>query len=260
MCLACHGRQAVGGVGALTEIDDRDFGGFRLRGEELALGEAKRSGDQHVGEDLQRVVELQHRGVVMLAGERDLVLGRSQLLLQGQDVLVGLEVMTNEGHRDFEALQKKFEPTQSTLNNLNQEIENLKKQLQTQGDKLNEQSRADMVKNIETKQKSLQRQAEDAQADFQGQQNEIANRIGGKLLEVLDKFAKQNSYSLILDVSGQQSPVLWAAQTSDVTQEIVNSYNAQSSVPAPVSAPGSTSKPAGSATRPPAPKPPAPKP
>jgi outer membrane protein len=169
-------------------------------------------------------------------------------------------VMTNEGRRDFEALQKKFEPTQSTLNNLNQEIDNLKKQLQTQGDKLNEQSRADMVKSIEAKQKTLQRQVEDAQADFQGQQNEIANRIGGKLLEVLDKFAKQNGYSVILDVSGQQSPVLWAAQTSDVTQEIVNSYNSQSSVAAPVSAPGGAARPAGSATRPSAPKPPAPKP
>ena len=169
-------------------------------------------------------------------------------------------VMTNEGRRDFEALQKKFEPTQSTLNNLNQEIDNLKKQLQTQGDKLNEQSRADMVKNIEAKQKTLQRQAEDAQADFQAQQNEIANRIGGKLLEVLDKYAKQGGYSVILDVSGQQSPVLWAAQTSDVTQDIVNTYNSQSSVAAPVSAPGGAAKPAGTATRPPAPKPPAPKP
>lgn len=167
-------------------------------------------------------------------------------------------VLTNEGRRDFESLQKKFEPTQSTLNNLNQEIDNLKKQLQTQGEKLNEQARNDMVKSIEAKTKTLQRQAEDAQADFQAQQNEIANRIGGKLLEVLDKYAKQGGYSVILDVSGQQSPVLWASQTTDVTQEIVNSYNAQSSVPPP--APGAAAKPAGSSSRPVAPKPPAPKP
>lgn len=167
-------------------------------------------------------------------------------------------VLTNEGRRDFESLQKKFEPTQSTLNNLNQEIDNLKKQLQTQGEKLNEQARAEMVKSIEAKQKTLQRQAEDAQADFQAQQNEIANRIGGKLLEVLDKYAKQGGYSVILDVSGQASPVLWASQTTDVTQEIVNSYNAQSSVPPP--APGAAAKPVGSSSRPAAPKPPAPKP
>jgi outer membrane protein len=167
-------------------------------------------------------------------------------------------VLTNEGRRDFESLQKKFEPTQSTLNNLNQEIDNLKKQLQTQGDKLNEQARNDMVKSIEAKTKTLQRQAEDAQTDFQAQQNEIANRIGGKLLEVLDKYAKQGGYSVILDVSGQASPVLWASQTTDVTQDIVNSYNAQSSVPPP--APGAAAKPVGSSSRPAAPKPPAPKP
>jgi outer membrane protein len=178
-------------------------------------------------------------------------------------------LMTNEGRRDFEALQKKFEPTQNQLNSLNQDIENLKKQLQAQSDKLNDQSRADMVKNIEAKQKVLQRQVEDAQGEFQGQQNEIANRIGGKLLEVLDKFAKNNGYSVILDVSSQQSPVLWAAQTTDVTQEIVTAYNAQSGVPAPPPAarpagattPGGAAKPAAPTTpRPAAPKPPAPKP
>ena len=181
-------------------------------------------------------------------------------------------LMTNEGRRDFEALQKKFEPTQNQLNALNQDIENLKKQLQTQGEKLNDQSRADLVKNIEAKQKVLQRQVEDAQSEFQGQQSEIANRIGGKVLEVLDKYAKTNGYSVILDVSGQQSPVLWAAQTTDVTQEIVTTYNAQSNVPAPPAAakpagattPGGAAKPAGPTTprssTPVAPKPPAPKP
>lgn len=177
-------------------------------------------------------------------------------------------LMTNEGRRDFEALQKKFEPTQNQLNSLNQEVENLKKQLQTQGDKLNDQSRADMVKNIETKQKVLQRQVEDAQGDFQGQQNEIANRIGGKLLEVLDKYAKNNGYSMILDVSNQNTPVLWAAQNTDVTQDIVSAYNAQSGVAAPAAKPASTTTPGGAArpaapaprTGTAAPKPPAPKP
>lgn len=177
-------------------------------------------------------------------------------------------LMTNEGRRDFEALQKKFEPTQTQLNSLNQEVENLKKQLQTQGEKLNDQSRADMVKNIESKQKVLQRQVEDARGEFEGQQNEIANRIGGKMLEVLDKYAKNNGYSVILDVSTQQSPVLWAAQTTDVTQEIVNAYNAQSGVAAPPARPASTTAPGGAAkpaapaprTGTAAPKPPAPKP
>src|SRR5271167_1242588 len=49
---------------------------------------------------------------------------------------------SNEGQRDFEALNKKFEPRRTELQNLNTEIENLKKQLNTQGDKMNEEARA----------------------------------------------------------------------------------------------------------------------
>lgn len=149
---------------------------------------------------------------------------------------------SNEGRRDFEALSKKFEPKQAELKSQNDEVEGLKKQLNTQGDKLNEQTRATLVKNIETKQKSLQRSLEDAQGDFQQQQNEILNRIGGKMLEVLDKYAKDNGYGLILDVSNQNSPVLWAGASTDVTKAIVDQYNTVSGVPAPP--PGTAARPA----------------
>ena len=158
-------------------------------------------------------------------------------------------VLTNEGKRDLEALEKKFAPTQTELQNLQKEIADLQNQLKTQGDKLNDDARAKMVKDIESKQKTFQRKAEDAQADFQGQQGELVNRIGGKLMEVLDKYAKEHGFSMIVDVSSQQSPVLWAAANTDVTQEIAQAYNAQSNVAAPVSAP-SASRPAPSATRP----------
>ena len=140
---------------------------------------------------------------------------------------------TNEGKRDFTALQKKFEPKQTELNSLNKEIENLQTQLKAQGDKLNEEARQNLVKNIETKQKTLQRQAEDAQSDFQSQQGEIANRIGGKIMEFIDKYAKQNGYTVIIDVSSQQSPVLWAGTSANITKAIVDAYNAQSNVAAP---------------------------
>jgi outer membrane protein len=140
---------------------------------------------------------------------------------------------SNEGQRDFQDLQRKFEPKQAELQNTGKEIDDLKKQLNTQGDKLNEEARNTMVKNIESKQKSMQRSLEDAQADFQAQQNDIANRVGGKMLEVLDKYAKDNGYLMILDVSTPQSPVLWAGPSTDVTKAIVDAYNAQSGVAAP---------------------------
>ena len=163
-----------------------------------------------------------------------------------QQAIVG----TNEGARDFEALQKKFEPRRSELQNLNTEVENLKKQLNTQGDKMNEEARATLVKSIETKQKSLQRSAEDAQNEFQAQQNEIAQRILQKLAPVIDKYAKSSGYGLLLDSSNPwpQGPLLWATPSVDLTKTIVDAYNSQSGV-AP---PATPAKPAGAATNKPA--------
>ncbi len=144
-------------------------------------------------------------------------------------------VATNEGARDFEALAKKFEPKKTEIGNLNTEIDNLKKQLNTQGDKMNEQARAELVKSIETKQKSMQRSAEDAQNDYQQQSNEIAQRILQKMAPMIDKYAKENGFTLLLDSSNPwpQGPLLWASSGVDVTKPIVDAYNAQSGVPAP---------------------------
>src|SRR5882762_7717965 len=80
---------------------------------------------------------------------------------------------SNEGRRDFEALAKKFEPKQNELKGLADEIDGLKKQLSAQQDKLNEESRDKLVKQIEAKQKSFDRATQDAQEDFQNQQGEI---------------------------------------------------------------------------------------
>jgi len=142
-------------------------------------------------------------------------------------------VGSNEGQRDFEELQKKFDPKRQELEGLNKEVDELQKKFNAQGDKLNDEARADLLKQIDSKKKQLQRNYEDANTDIQAQQNDIANRIGQKLVSVLDKYAKANGFTVVLDVSGQQSPVLWAASSVDITQSIVEAYNAESGVPAP---------------------------
>lgn len=161
-------------------------------------------------------------------------------------------LFSNEGQRDFGALMKHFEPKQNELQALNKEIEDLKKQLTVQGDKLNEDERANRVKTIEQKQKNLQRSAEDAQNDFQAQRDELMTRIGQKLVQTLDKYAKENGFAVILDVSNPQSPVLWAGAPVDVTKDIMDAYNVQSGVPPPPAAPAPAAAAPGAATRRPA--------
>src|SRR5579872_4932901 len=130
---------------------------------------------------------------------------------------------TNEGQRDFEALSKKLEPKQTELKSANDEVEALKKQLNTQGEKLNDESRGTLVKQIEQKQKSLERQVQDARDDAQNQQNEIAQRILQKMAPVIVKYATDKGFGMIVDTSNPwpQGPVLWAAPSVDITKTVV---------------------------------------
>ena len=69
--------------------------------------------------------------------------------------------IASSGASDFEALTKKFEPRRIELQNLNAEVENLKTQLKTQGNEMNDEARDSLLRSIETKQKSLRRSIED---------------------------------------------------------------------------------------------------
>ena len=153
---------------------------------------------------------------------------------------------TNEGRRDFEALSKKLEPKQTELKGKNDEIESLKKQLNAQGDKLNEDSRGGLVKQIEAKQKVLDRDVQDAREEAQNQQNEVAQRILQKMAPVLVKYAADNGFGIIIDTSQPwpQGPVVWWGPSVDVTKQVVDAFNAQSGVPAPTTT-GGAAKPAG---------------
>ena len=168
---------------------------------------------------------------------------------------------TNEGQRDFEALTKKLEPKSNELKGMNDEVETLKKQLNTQGEKLNDDSRATLVKQIEQKQKSLERQVQDARDDAQNQQNEIAQRILQKMGPMLVKYAADNGFGVIIDTSNPwpNGPVLWAGPAVDITRPVVELYNAQSGVPAPAPRPAAT-RPAAPTARPATTTPAAPKP
>jgi len=176
--------------------------------------------------------------------------GNKVVIVNIQDAIAN----TNEGKKELDALQQRFSPKQAELKTQNDDVENLKKKLQADSDKLNEDARSTRVKEIEVKQKSLQRNFEDAQNEFQQAEQEVVNRLGKKMLDVLEKYAKANGYAMVLDVSNPQTPVLYASPGANITKELVDAYNAEVPVAAPAARPGAsaTPRPAGTATRPPA--------
>ncbi|MGH9563828.1 MAG: OmpH family outer membrane protein [Terracidiphilus sp.] len=154
---------------------------------------------------------------------------------------------TNEGQRDFADLQKKYAPKQATLKSLSDEVESLTKQLQAPAG-LSDTERATKAKSLDEKKKQLDRDVEDARNQFQQDMQDMYNSLQQKVYDVLQSYAEQQGITLVLDVSQQQTPVLWANSASDITKPVVDAYNVKSGVPAPPppsAAPGAgTAKPA----------------
>jgi outer membrane protein len=138
---------------------------------------------------------------------------------------------TNEGQRNFAQLRVKFEPKQAQLKAQSDEIDSLKKQLQDAGATLSEPERDSRLRVIDEKTKSLQRTAEDAQNEASGAMNDMYQALAQKVYAVLDTYSGQNKFTMVLDVSAQQTPVLWATGTPDITKQIVDAYNVKSGVP-----------------------------
>lgn len=161
----------------------------------------------------------------------------------------GVVAQTNEGQRNFAEIRKKYEPKQAQLKTQSDEIDNLKKQLQTAGATLSDAERASRLKTIDDKEKSLQRSGEDAQNDFQQEIQQTYAALAEKVFGSVQTYAAANGYTLVVDASQQQSPVLWANPATDISAAIVAAYNAKSGVPAPPagsaapSAPSATPRP-----------------
>ena len=146
---------------------------------------------------------------------------------------------TNEGQRNFAQLRVKFEPKQAQLKAQSDEIDSLKKQLQDAGATLSEPERDSRLRVIDEKTKSLQRSAEDAQNEASGAMNDMYQALAQKVYAVLDTYSNQNKFTVVLDTSAQQTPVLWANGSTDITKPIVEAYNVKSGVP-PQPAAGAT--------------------
>ncbi len=157
-------------------------------------------------------------------------------------------ISTKDGQKAAQDLQTRFDPKRKSLEAKQSEIANLQQELSKGSNTMAEAKRVSLTRDIDQKTKSLNRETEDAQAEFEQEQNKIMNELGGRLMAVIDKFGKDNGYTLILDVSSQQTPVLFVAPGVEVTKEIIELYDKNSPGPAAAkpaaTAPAAAPKPA----------------
>jgi outer membrane protein len=138
-------------------------------------------------------------------------------------------MQTAEAQRELGTLQAKLAPRQAQLQSLNNEVEALRKQLADAGSKLSDTERETRERSLATKEKELERQAEDFRNDSQSESQQVFQKVAQKVYAFLQTYSQQHGYSAVIERGSDAAPVVWyAAGNLDITDELTKAYNAQS--------------------------------
>jgi len=164
---------------------------------------------------------------------------------------------TAEGKQAQAELQSQFAPRQGEIENMNKQITDLQQRLQAGQGKLSPDEENRLRQQGTRLAAQLERKQNEYQEDVNAALAEVQDRIGRKMVDVLDRYARESGYSVILDTSAQNTPILYAATQVDVTADIVRLYDQAYPLK---SGAGAQPKPAAPKPAPPATPPPASKP
>ena len=132
---------------------------------------------------------------------------------------------TAEGKQASAELQSQFASRQTELETLNKQIDDLRKRLQAGQNTLSQEEQARLTRQGEALAKQAQRKQEEYNEDVQAALGDVRERIGRKMLDVLDRYARENGYSAIFDTSSQAQVIIYASNQADVTQDIIRLFD-----------------------------------
>jgi outer membrane protein len=134
-------------------------------------------------------------------------------------------VSTAEGKLASAELQSQFASRQAELEKLNNQIAELRQRLQAGQGKISADEEARLTKDGQRLAQQLERKQTEYQDDVNAAQADVIDRIGRKMVDVLDRHARENGYVVVLDSSSQNTPILYASPQIDVTQDIIRLYD-----------------------------------
>lgn len=175
---------------------------------------------------------------------------------QGKFAVINIQgaiVSTKDGQKAAAELNAKTAPKKKELEQKQNDINQLQDQLNKGSNTLSDSAKNDLYKNIESKKKSLQREVEDAQSDLEADQQKLLSQLGQKILAVIEKYARDNGITMVVDVSSPQTPVLYASPSIDITKEIIELYDKNTAGGGAPATSAPAPKPANAAPKPPAP-------
>jgi outer membrane protein len=134
-------------------------------------------------------------------------------------------VATAEGKQAQAQLQSQFAPKQNELQSTQKQIEDLQRRLNEGARTLSDDEKGKMQRQGELLTRRLQRDNDGLTEELNAAQGEIVDAIGRKMLDVLDRYARENGYAIVFDTSAQGTPVVYGSSQADITQDVVRLYD-----------------------------------
>lgn len=135
-------------------------------------------------------------------------------------------------NREFQPRQTELDGMRTRITQLTDELNKLQ-QAGTPVDPRSVQTKADQLEQLK---KDYQRKGEDATAAYNKRRQEIFGPLQEDIGKALEGFAKQRGITVIID--GSQVPVLYAADSIDITRVFIQEYNSKNPATASTTAPG----------------------
>jgi Skp family chaperone for outer membrane proteins len=133
---------------------------------------------------------------------------------------------TKDGKRADSDIQAKLARRRSEIQDQQKEIARLAGELQKPDAAVPEDKRIQMEQELRGRQKKLDRDKRDAQEEVQRERQSFTQNTGPKFVAVIEKYARDHSYELVLDTS-TSSPVIYGATEDNITAAVIAAYDAR---------------------------------
>src|SRR5215211_2427149 len=134
---------------------------------------------------------------------------------------------------EFQAIRTELTQMQTRGQQLEEEINKL--QTAPAGTPIDQRSLQTKVDQLEQLKKDIQRKGEDAQTNYNRRRQELFAPLQDEVGKALEAFAKARGINVIVDAA--QVPLLYAAESIDITRAFITDFNSKNPVTAATTTP-----------------------
>lgn len=129
---------------------------------------------------------------------------------------------TDEGKQKLAQLEQWTEGRRKKLEQAKTELDKLKEQFAAQERTLNPDTKTEMVRTMEDRDRRLRREQEDSQIEAEAMNRKMLDQIGANIQKIIAEYAQENGFSVVFLRNETQA---YVDPALDITSDLISIYN-----------------------------------